>query len=111
MFVIMNNKDEFYAIDYSSGGYAYFTNFLAHAYFFKTFDDAKKRLESEDFTKNCRTQDGVIFPPRLIQDCANVNYEKQSNVCTIRIVAVKFDTIFEKNYVAEIKKPKGYIYE
>lgn len=106
MFVIMNDKNEFYAIDYQSGGYAYFTNFLKNAAFFSSYENAKERLKNMDFTKEAVMKNGVKYPPRLINECLGLNDKKLKGKCKIKIVEIKFETLFEQEFFGEIKKPK-----
>ena len=110
MLVIMNDKDEFYAIDYRSGGYGYFTTAINYAKMFKSRQDALEVLEDFDFTEESVMADGTKYPPRLVQDCCDINKDKLEGECVISICEIQLTPILKRKFSGKIQKPKGYTY-
>lgn len=94
MWVIINKSkkdDEFYSIDNSSGGHPYWSASICNAKFFTSYKSADDALKLDDFTKECNMANGVIYPPRMIQNALNICNAIPSAKGHIIICSVNFN--------------------
>lgn len=112
LIVLKVNKDTFdyFAIDRTSGGYPYWTRLVNNAKIFETKEDAEKELTASEFTKNSIMSDGTMFPPRMVQIGANINYRKKSGTAEIAISKLEVVLGNSIEFFGEIKKPIGFTY-
>ena len=76
------SAEEFYTI---GDGISYLTPNFHNAKLFKSEDDAKRELQSPEFTESRRMSDGSINPPRLVHIGAKLNYQKLTGSVTFRV--------------------------
>jgi hypothetical protein len=88
--VPINPEDEvqFVGIDYSSGGYPYWTSLLSKAKIFYSMDDTVKMLKSNDFVTSNKMSSGKTFPPRMLHELAGLNINKTNGEVSIYIAEV-----------------------
>jgi hypothetical protein len=94
---ISDNKVGYYNIDYSSGGYGYWTKTPNNAHIFTTKRLAEDVLEGTDFTREVKMTDELCNT-------------KQKGSVSIAICEVNLSTVFVKKFNVEIKIPKSYNY-
>ena len=94
---------EYYAIDYESNGYGYWSININSAKVFQTPFEAERVLKSSEFTKEDEMNDGVIYPPRMIHSASGVCKTKITGRAEISICAVNINVISSKVYPAVIK--------
>lgn len=110
VFVITITKSNGEVKYYSREDYGWWPSFIGQATFYSSFEEAKKVLETCDFTENSTMCDGTIEPPRLIHSGLDMCNTNMKAFGTISIMEVSMTSVFEKHVDAEIKKPKNVIY-
>lgn len=110
----VDDKDtiRFLADDESGSGCFFWSNLLGSAKFFNSANDAINIIKTHPhFNKNDRTMDGTIYPPRLIQEGANICNAKMKGRVIIRAYSISISSfVFSRTQEGEIKEPKGFTY-
>ena len=105
MYCIRTELGSFYAVDCND--YSYFSPNINKAYIFKSKEEAKKVLNNYDFTAKITMSNGYVYPPRLIQDAANICRSHPKASIQISIVEIKFEPVHSVLFTGEIKKAKS----
>jgi len=106
-YILITDKNEFYAIDHNSGGYDYWSSSLSNAKLFNSIEEVNNAILTFKIGEEVVMSDGTKSPNRMIHSALGLNNTKLRDTGLLYISEIKFDPVEIINICGEIKKPKG----
>lgn len=108
--------DRYLAVDPSSGGYPYWTDYFRHAQLFdmdKPNEVAHFQRELDEILKgkDQKYNDGTIYPNPIKRDALRLNDTKTSGKGSIVVFEINLQRTMTFALEGAIKKPTGFLYE
>lgn len=96
---------KFLALDYSCGGYPYWSTQVNAAKVYTTPEEALKVLESSDFCSARSFSGGDTFPPTMVHSGAELSYERLQGTLMIVVAPLTVgEAAFTEVIFARIKR-------